>query len=87
MKDILTDFNSLKPYNYDKDSIKFVSNIGKTTFVYWTPVYIAIYTYIEFHIDMLRMWEETLPLHNIDHDTDDIDEESEMEVCSIQDYK
>ena len=40
----------------------------------------CITTYcLEFHIDMLRMWEETSPFHNIDYGID-IDEETEMEV-------
>ena len=33
---------------------------------------------------MLRMWEETSPFHNIEYDTDDIDEETEAEVCLMQ---
>lgn len=36
--------------------------------------------FIEFHNDMLRMWEETLPFYNVEYDADDIDEETEKEV-------
>ena len=54
----------------------------RTNFVLWSSYMYQSYSYTEFHKDMLRMWEETSPYHNIEYD---IDEEIEMEVCLKQD--
>lgn len=60
--------------------ILFLVTKVRTNFVYLVDSYNYMAIFIEFHNDMLRMWEETLPFYNVEYDADDINEETEKEV-------